>query len=73
MEGNAKQEAPVPKRHLSWAIARLLIAVLVVLLAAWFVSNITAGSVDFWRALIVLLLLAVAEWYLRAWQTRLQE
>ncbi|RDE12293.1 MAG: hypothetical protein C4K47_08400 [Candidatus Thorarchaeota archaeon] len=65
-----KEKAKVTKGRVLRVVARLLITISVILLAAWFVSNMTAGSVDFWRAVIVLLVLAAAEWYLRASQTR---
>ena len=73
MEGNAEQVTKATKRRASRAIARLLVALVVVFAAAWFVSNMTAGSVDFWRAVIVLVVFAVAEWYLRAWRTQSRE
>lgn len=71
--GGTEERSRVTKGRVLRVVARLLIAVIVVFLAAYFVSNMTAGSVDFWNAVIVLLVFAVAEWYLRAWQTRLRE
>jgi NADH:ubiquinone oxidoreductase subunit 3 (subunit A) len=61
-----KEKARMTRGRIIRVLARLLFAVAVVFLAAWFVANMTAGSVDFWTAVIVMLVLAVAEWYLRA-------
>lgn len=73
MEETNEHENKVKKRSVSHAIARLIVSLVVVFLAAWFIPYITAGSVDFWRALVVLLMFALVEWYLRGWQTRSQE
>jgi hypothetical protein len=52
--------------------ARLFANLIIMVLAAWFVSSIRLpGSethVDFWVALLVFALFAVVEWYLRSWQ-----
>jgi len=70
--GQARVTAAKPKptkARVLRIVGRLLVAVVVVFLAAAFVSNMTGGSVNFWNAVFVLLILAVAEWFLRGWQT----
>jgi uncharacterized membrane protein len=59
------QERPFHGRGL---LIRLLAAVIVVIITSWIVSIITAGAVDFWMAVIVLMVFVLAEWTIRAWQ-----
>ncbi|MFW9953495.1 MAG: hypothetical protein ACFFD3_03000, partial [Candidatus Thorarchaeota archaeon] len=40
----------------------------VVVFAAWFVSSLPNSIVDFWTALIVLMIFVIAEYFLRSWQ-----
>lgn len=47
---------------------RLVAALIVVVLAAWIVSTITDGAVDFTLAVVVLMVFAVIEWFVRAKQ-----
>jgi uncharacterized membrane protein len=47
---------------------RLVAALIVVILAAWIVSIITNGEVDFSLAVVVLMVFAVIEWFVRAKQ-----
>ncbi|MHA1929327.1 MAG: HAAS signaling domain-containing protein [Candidatus Thorarchaeota archaeon] len=49
-------------------IARYLFAGIIVVAAAWFVSSLENSIIDFWMALIVLLVFVGAEGVLRAWQ-----
>lgn len=49
-------------------LGRLLIAIFVVVIVAFFLSAYTGGTLDFWLALIVLLVFVIAEWFVRAWQ-----
>ena len=49
-------------------IVRYLITVVIVIAAAWFVSSLENSIIDFWTALIVLLVFVAAEGALRAWQ-----
>jgi uncharacterized membrane protein len=48
---------------------RLVAAFIVAILAAWIVSALTEGAVDFYFAVIVLMAFAVIEWFVRAKQT----
>ncbi len=50
-------------------IVRLVAAFVVVVLAAWIVSIVTEGAVEFYFAVIVLMGFAVIEWFVRAKQT----
>ncbi|NHJ13129.1 MAG: hypothetical protein EAX95_05595 [Candidatus Thorarchaeota archaeon] len=50
------------------ALGRLLFAIFVVVIVAFFLSVYTGGTLDFWFTLIVLLVLVIAEWFIRAWQ-----
>ena len=50
-------------------IVRLVAAIVVAVLAAWIVSIITEGAVEFYFAVIVLMGFAVIEWFVRAKQT----
>ncbi len=47
---------------------RLVAAVIVAILAAWIVSIITEGAIDFYLTVIVLIAFAVIEWFVRAKQ-----
>jgi uncharacterized membrane protein len=49
-------------------VIRLVAAFIVAVLAAWFVSTITNGAVDFFFAVVVLMVFAVIEWFVRAKQ-----
>jgi uncharacterized membrane protein len=49
-------------------LGRLLLAIFVVVIVAFFLSAYTGGALDFWFTLIVLLVLVIAEWFVRAWQ-----
>jgi uncharacterized membrane protein len=49
---------------------RLVVAILVVVLASWIASTVTEGLVDFNFAVIMLLVFAVLEWYIRTQQTK---
>ena len=50
-------------------LVRLVAAFIVAILAAWIVSSITEGAVDFYFAVVVLMAFAVIEWFVRAKQT----
>lgn len=50
-------------------IIRLVAAFVVAVFAAWIVSIVTEGAVDFYFAVIVLMAFAVIEWFVRAKQT----
>ena len=49
-------------------VIRLVAAFVVAVLAAWIVSTITHGAVDFYFAVVVLMAFAVIEWFVRAKQ-----
>ncbi len=49
-------------------IIKQTIAIVAVVGAAWFVSSLPNSIVDFWTALVVLMLFVVAEYVLRNWQ-----
>ena len=49
-------------------VIRLVAAFVVAVLAAWVVSTITDGAVDFFFAVVVLMAFAVIEWFVRAKQ-----
>jgi len=49
-------------------VIRLVAAFVVAVLAAWIVSTITEGAVDFFFAVVVLMAFAVIEWFVRAKQ-----
>lgn len=51
-------------------LANILIKVVVVILAAWVVNQITNGAVDFFLAVIVLFFFVVLEWLLRDWEMK---
>ena len=50
-------------------MVRLVAAFIVAVFAAWIVSVITEGAVDFYFAVIVLMAFAVIEWFVRAKQS----
>jgi len=50
-------------------VVRLVAAFIAAVLAAWLVSVVTEGAVDFYFAVIVLMGFAVIEWFVRAKQT----
>ena len=50
-------------------IVRFVAALIVAVLAAWIVSIVTEGAVEFYFAVIVLMGFAVIEWFVRANQT----
>ncbi|MFW9848292.1 MAG: hypothetical protein ACFFF4_04085 [Candidatus Thorarchaeota archaeon] len=52
------------------AIIKQTVALVVVIAAAWFISSLPQSIVDFWTALIILLIFVVAEYFLRSWQRR---
>ncbi len=52
------------------AILKQTVALVVVIAAAWFISSLPQSIVDFWAALIILLIFVVAEYFLRSWQRR---
>jgi uncharacterized membrane protein len=49
-------------------IVRQAFAILVVIAAAYFISVLPNTIVDFWTALIILMVFVVAEYFLRTWQ-----
>ena len=59
------QSRPFHGRQL---LIRLFAAVIVVVITSWIVSIVTAGVVDFWMAVIVLMIFVLIEWSIRAWQ-----
>lgn len=50
-------------------LVRLVAAFIVAILAAWIVSIITEGAVDFYFAVVVLMVFAIIEWFVRAKQS----
>ncbi|MGY5858433.1 MAG: hypothetical protein RTU63_03620 [Candidatus Thorarchaeota archaeon] len=50
-------------------VVRLVAAFVVAVFAAWIVSIVTEGAVDFYFAVIVLMAFAVIEWFVRAKQS----
>ena len=51
-------------------MARLAVAIFVVVLASWVASIVTEGAIDFTLAVVVLLAFAVLEWIVRTQQTK---
>ena len=49
-------------------VLKQIIALVVVVAAAWFISTLPQSIVDFWTALAILLIFMVAEYFLRSWQ-----
>ncbi|MFW9933759.1 MAG: hypothetical protein ACFFDR_14055, partial [Candidatus Thorarchaeota archaeon] len=49
-------------------VAKQSFAIVVVVAAAWFISTIPNTIVDFWTALIILMIFVIAEYFLRTWQ-----
>lgn len=56
------------RSNLYRTVARQTIAILVVIAAAYFVSVLPNTIVDFWTALIILMVFVIAEYFLRTWQ-----
>jgi uncharacterized membrane protein len=56
------------KDRFQYYAIRLVAAFIVVVLAAWVVSMVTNGAVDFYLAVVVLMVFAVIEWFVRAKQ-----
>ncbi len=50
-------------------LVRLVAAFIVAVIAAWVVSSVTEGAVEFYFAVIVLMGFAIIEWFVRAKQT----
>ena len=71
--GNEQIEEPDSRNSVDkwiYYTMRLVVAILVVVLASWIASTITEGLVDFNIAVIMLLMFAVLEWYIRTQQTK---
>ncbi|MHA1653806.1 MAG: HAAS signaling domain-containing protein [Candidatus Thorarchaeota archaeon] len=49
---------------------RLVVSVPISIAAAWFVSNLATPSIDFWTALVVFLVFALLESFVRSWQVK---
>lgn len=62
-------ESETSEYRLQYYVIRLVTAFIVAVLAAWIVSIITEGAVDFYLAVVVLMAFAVIEWFLRAKQS----
>lgn len=52
------------------SVIKQTVAIVVVIAAAWFISTLPQSIVDFWTALIILMIFVVAEYFLRSWQKR---
>lgn len=64
-------EGQTEEEHRDWkASAEILIKIVVVVIAAWVVNQITGGTVDFLLAVGVLLVFVVLEWVIRDWQVQ---
>ncbi len=61
-ESNQKED------RFQYYVIRLVAAFVVAVLAAWIVSVMTNGAVDFYFAVVVLMIFAVIEWFVRAKQ-----
>ncbi|MCK5150361.1 MAG: hypothetical protein KAQ65_00910 [Candidatus Thorarchaeota archaeon] len=49
-------------------VLKQIVALVVIVVAAWFISTLPDSIVDFWTAFGVLLIFMVAEYFLRSWQ-----
>ncbi len=59
------------EEYWNWkALAEILVKIVVVVIAAWAVSQITSGAVDFLLAVGVLLVFVILEWFIRDWQVQ---
>ncbi|MHA1903825.1 MAG: HAAS signaling domain-containing protein [Candidatus Thorarchaeota archaeon] len=66
--GVADSEDSDNGKQWSRKLLRLVAAIIISVIAAVIVSYVTEGAIDFLTALITLVLFAIAEWFLRAWQ-----
>ncbi|TFH07354.1 MAG: hypothetical protein E4H14_08690 [Candidatus Thorarchaeota archaeon] len=70
--GKERAQAEDPEKdndRFQYYLVRLVAAFVVAILAAWVVSTITEGAVDFYFAVIVLVAFAIIEWFVRAKQS----
>jgi len=73
-EEYGQETAPIEDKEkdddrFQYYVIRLVAAFIVAILAAWIVSAVTEGAVDFYFAVVVLMAFAVIEWFVRAKQT----
>ncbi len=57
-------------RRTFWLVVRFGINMVLVVVAAWFVSTLPDAGISFNWALVVFLVFGLAEWFIRAWQIR---
>ncbi|TFG14433.1 hypothetical protein EU537_03170 [Candidatus Thorarchaeota archaeon] len=62
------EEREPEKSEIIKTVLRYLISVIVIIIAAWFVSSIPGTSIGFWPALIILFVFVLAESLIRRWQ-----
>ncbi|MFW9956985.1 MAG: hypothetical protein ACFFCT_02850 [Candidatus Odinarchaeota archaeon] len=68
LEQIVETEQSANNDRFQYYVIRLVAAFVVAVLAAWVVSTITNGAVDFYFAVLVLMAFAVIEWFVRAKQ-----
>jgi uncharacterized membrane protein len=68
IEQGHKIDSSGRENRFQYYVIRLVAAFVVVVIASWIVSTITYGAVDFYLAVVVLMVFAVIEWFVRAKQ-----
>ncbi len=58
-------------RRMGRMIIRFIIAVIATVICAWILVIVTEGRFQFWTILPILLVFAIAEWIIRAWQAEI--
>ncbi|TFG98797.1 hypothetical protein E4H12_04985 [Candidatus Thorarchaeota archaeon] len=69
MEQTKVEDPENDNDRFQYYVVRLVAAFIAAVLAAWVVSVVTEGAVDFYFAVVVLMTFAVIEWFVRAKQT----
>ena len=64
------QEQEEYNKRMFQLVMRLVINMVVVVVASWFVSNLPDAGISFYWALGVLLVFGLFEWFIRVWQIR---
>ena len=65
----SEKDSDKKEDRVQYYVIRLVAAFIVAILAAWVVSIITDGSIDFYFVVVVLMVFAVIEWFVRAQQS----
>ena len=64
------QEQEEYNKRVYQLVVRLIINMVVVVVASWFVSSLPDAGISFYWALGVLLVFGLFEWFIRVWQIR---